>query len=188
MHGRAFLRTVLLIPLVSLATAFAVVGARGGLSTTGQVSRPAPAPRSGDEIMVVLLISETCPGAQDPEFRAGVRRAMAAVTDRALETGHRAVFVGVSLSSNTTSARRFIGDFAQFDEIVVGRGWLNSQAIRLFWRDSPGPAGVPQLVLMRRRIDVENGTIQVGRDSLLMRLTGVDEINRWSTAGAPLAL
>ena len=109
--------------------------------------------------------------------------------DRGMLTeGLRSSFIGVALAGNTEGSRRFITEFGPFDEIVVGRGWLNSAVVTYVWRDPDGSAGVPQLILVRRTVTVNERGINVSPDSLLFRLTGARAITSWAQSGAPLNL
>lgn len=144
--------------------------------------------RSGDEIVAVFLVTRNCPAAQSGEFRSALSEALSSVREAARVKGVRSHFVGVMLSPNTAANRKFIVELAAFDEIHVGPGWLGFGAITYFWRDLPGLASVPQLVLLRRRIEVGAEGISVSPDSILFRLDDADAISRWAQAGAPIEL
>jgi hypothetical protein len=94
--------------------------------------------------------------------------------------------VGVLIGENKPTAERFLANFGDFDEVVIGRGWLNSAAVSLMWRDAPGEASVPQLVIISRHIGLNNSQLLISPDRLLVRLHGSDNILRWLAAGRPL--
>lgn len=187
-HAKGLFRWGALAALASLLIATVTLIVEGTLP-----SRSAPAPyvprsRSGDEIVAVFLITETCPAARREDFKISLRTALEALRETASVRGYRTVFVGVAIGGNTRSAQRFISEFAHFDEVMIGRGWLGFGATSYVWRDIPGAAAVPQLVVLRRRIEISSDGISISPDSLLLRLTDADDIIRWSSAGAPLDL
>ena len=74
-----------------------------------------------------------------------------------------------------------------FDEISVGRGWVNEHVKRLVWQDTTRSASVPQIVLLSRMLAAElkpNMAIKVSGDSLVGRLVGYADIVRWVERGA----
>lgn len=100
----------------------------------------------------------------------------------------RTAFVGVAIEGNTEASRHFIANFGEFDEVVVGRGWLSSAAVTYVWRDPRGFGGIPQLILLRRNITVNDTTISVSPDSLVLRLIGERAISAWAKSGSPVDL
>lgn len=98
------------------------------------------------------------------------------------------IAIGVLVGPNTARTRRFIAGFGDFDEVIVGRGFLNSAVMQYVWRDIEGPADIPQLILISRNVEVARNAIRVSPDSLLFRLGGSADIIRWGKAGAPLTL
>ncbi len=171
--------------LIAVPTFYFVGRLRGEL--TG-MEVPTRAPVSGTELVAVFLINESCFAAGSTEFRNAIRIGLKAFEDSGEARGVQTSLMGVALAPNTVKARRFIANFGQFDEIVVGRGWLNSGAIRFFWRDFPGVAGVPQLIVFRRTVIVRDSIIDISPDSVLFRLSGAQAIINWSRAGSPIEL
>ena len=147
-----------------------------------------PPLRSGSELVAVLFITPSCAAANDETFKANFRQAFTLLRQHAARHGFTSVVIGVSLSANTAESRRFLVGLAPFDEISIGYGWLNSGAIDLVWRDHPGISVIPQLVILQRKIDVRQSAVLVSQDSLLLRIGGVEDINRWVLAKAPLNL
>lgn len=75
---------------------------------------------------------------------------------------------------------------SDFDELIVGHGWLNVGAIHYLWDDLPSEAATPNLAITRRRIefDENTGRLLPANEELLIRLIGLGEIRRWAANGA----
>lgn len=158
------------------------------LAVSKSTSDLARTSRSGDELVAVLLITPTCGAAQSESFKESLRQALAGFRTVARVHGYQPYVVGVALSSNSERTLEFISSLAVFDEVVVGRGWLSSGAVSYIWRDIPGVASVPQLLLLHRRVEVSADGWFISPDSLLLRLTGAGDIAQWAAAGSPLDL
>jgi hypothetical protein len=143
-------------------------------------------PVDGTEIVAVFLVTEDCPAGSTPGFDEELKRAIASLRSETRSTGRRFIYVGAGLSANTRRTREFMARFGPYDELVVGRGWLNSAAVYYMWRDIPGQARVPQLVILQRSIEVLPEGTRVSPDSVLLRLSGVEAIRAWAAAGTPI--
>lgn len=168
-----------------------------GISQVGiRVFSPRAAPRAGSvapqsekQLVAVLLITPDCEAAHTRDFKTVLWFGLDSLRNLARRRGYRPSLVAAALSANSESVRSFILNLGPFDEIVIGRGWLNTAALQYVWRDVPGISAVPQLVIVRRDVSVSpEGAVAVSSDSVVMRLTGAEAIMRWSRAGAPLDL
>jgi hypothetical protein len=136
--------------------------------------------KTGDEMLVIFIGGSFCGGSAQPGLReavATVNREMAATARAA---GRRFVSVGVAMDWSVEDGVRFLHEFGKFDELVVGRNWLNSAVVRYVWRDVPGSATLPQIVVVMRHVTVAPTTIAVGDERLLVRKLGADEIIDWA--------
>jgi hypothetical protein len=145
-----------------------------------------PPVRSGRELVLVFIGSTVCAPSRQPGFNKVVREVAEQLRIKAYAQGRRFELVGVALSGSTAEGVQFLSDFGPFDELIAGRGWLNSGATDFVWRDLPGTSAVPQLLVLNRNIDVSRRGIRISPDSLVIRVTGVERIRSWSAAGAPL--
>ncbi len=100
------------------------------------------------------------------------------VGGRAAVQGFRPFFIGVAAEKSLNAGLRFLNAMGQFDEIVVGGDWMNEEAVRYFWRDIPGRASLPQIVVVRRSVKI-GPPDDVGEEEVLARLIGTTEIERW---------
>lgn len=173
---------------------FALGGGVAANVLWGGWSRPVPdvskvaRPRSGDQLVAIFLITKTCPAAKREDLRQAFNAGLLALRDSTKAHGLVAHSIGVALTANNEDTRRFISEYAPFDEISVGNGWLNSAAIAYVWRDLQGVGAVPQLILVLRHVRVNPQEMAISPDSVLLRLSGADNILRWAKSRAPFRL
>jgi hypothetical protein len=67
----------------------------------------------------------------------------------------------------------------KFDEYSVGNGWLGLAAQHFIVRDLSGEPMVPQVIVVSRAVN-PGSPPRVGEDSIHVRLSGVDQIERWA--------
>lgn len=138
---------------------------------------------SGTEIVLVLTVGSFCPSCRDPKLPnavAGIRKTLG---ERVSRESARLVDVGVSVDPVGGPGLTFLRRFGPFDEISVGRGWLNSGAIAFVVRDSRGELAIPHLAILSRRIDVGQTDLRVSQDSVLARYVGTNAIVRANERG-----
>lgn len=76
--------------------------------------------------------------------------------------------------------------YGAFDETTAGHGWFNEGIRRYVYEDLPGPAGTPQIIIVRRTLAVEGDQRSVANERVLARMVGLGEIQEWVEAGAPI--
>jgi hypothetical protein len=86
---------------------------------------------------------------------------------------------------------RFLGRFGEWDQVVLGRNWMNDYVVRLMWGQEDIVPVTPQLLLITRTVDLPDqlgpdARIRFKGDTVAMSLTGVKEIVEWVDAGLPL--
>ena len=69
--------------------------------------------------------------------------------------------LGVSVDFAQEAGIGMLKRFGPFDEILVGRGWQNLAALRYVWGDLPGPAAVPQILVLDRKVLWDGATLSV---------------------------
>ena len=134
---------------------------------------------SGTEIVMVFIASSDCVGINDPRLAPALNAIRAGLQRQANHNGNRLVPVGVSLDLDHREGLRLLERLGPFEEVVLGRGWLNSGAIRYIWEDIRGYPGIPQIVVTTRTV-VASRTVQVYNEELFARKVGVAQIVTWS--------
>ena len=159
--------------VTALSIAVATVSYRS--LTTEVQPRPA-ALTSGREWQVVVVGAASCAASNHPEVQAAIRRIIATVRMHAQMAGENVSTAGVAVDWNHATGLEFLNRIGHFDEISIGRNWMNQVAIRYIWRDLRGPGLIPQVLLISRSLEVMNSGFLVGTDSVVKRLAGGEEI------------
>lgn len=139
--------------------------------------------QSGEELLLVFVGASSCGAHRRQGFAEVVEAAKKALADRAQREGHSFAAVGVALDWAAEDGLTFLRAFGQFDELLVGRNWLNTGAIKYIWKELPGRAAIPQVLVVRRRIQVGRTGITVSHEELLLRRVGVHAILAWADVG-----
>jgi cell division septation protein DedD len=139
--------------------------------------------RKGREIVLVLVGAAFCGAQREPGFPQAVEDAKLRVRDQAAARGAQFRAVAVSLDWKTDEALSFLEGFGAFDELTVGSNWLNDGARRYIWRDLPGPAAVPQLLVVERDVETEP-QVQVRNERVIKRISGALPVIAWVKDGA----
>jgi hypothetical protein len=104
-----------------------------------------------------------------------------------MEAGAYYSTVGVSDEWSTARAWGLLKEFGPFDEISVGRNWLNT-GVKRFVTDLAGEAVVPQVVVIAEDVRVDTLPFVYGKPVELLRVVGVDGMRAWASAGFLVSL
>lgn len=171
------------------AMPWAVLGATLAWLTYGVVDRQEvdgyrPDGSLGDtvrttDLLVAFVASSNCAGSSRSDLPPALDEMRTILQNRAHGRGHRFSAIGVSVDWDVDAGVEFLMKLGAWDEILVGRQWLGMGATTFVWRDKPGDASLPQVILFQRSIRVGKTRIEVGQDSVLKRVVGVDSIISW---------
>jgi len=173
------------LPVVAVAGSIAF-GA-GVLAATPGSRHPVNAARfnrvtgaeDATETLVVFLVSSFCGASQDAQLKQAMREDRSRMLAEATRRGSHVRFVGEASEGSFDWGIRLVTEFGTFDELVLGSGWMNQALIQYVWRDLPGPASLPQMVVLRRTVHLAENDIGVGHDIVVRRLVGKAEIRDW---------
>lgn len=146
---------------------------------------PAARTDSGSELVFIFVGSSSCSWSNKPELRDLVRTARLAVRDRSIAEDMGFAAVGVARDVVASKGVAHLATFGEFDEVMAGRGWLNSGVLRYIYGDLPGPAATPQILVVERRVVVDRGERSIADERVVARLTGLAEIRMWVDSGMP---
>jgi hypothetical protein len=96
--------------------------------------------------------------------------------------------VGVALDWHPTAGVALLQPIEEFDEIIVGNNWTNSAAQQFIWADTSAAPGLPQVVLVQRKVTPGADRIAITDQRVISRLVGAGQIQAWVAQGARLAL
>lgn len=133
----------------------------------------------GTELLIVFIGASDCAAASAPWFPETFRSLGESLATQANQAGMRPVRIGVALDSDRKAGLAFLDRMGEFDEISVGRSWLNQASLRYLIRDIPADAAVPQVVVLAHSIATEDSWMIVSPEVLLERKIGLQEIQDW---------
>ena len=141
--------------------------------------------RLGENIerLIVFVGSSTCPSSTRETLRDDLR----ALASELRNPNNAAVivrFVGVSTDDDPAIGSVFLTSIMPFDEIVAGRGWVNTGTDRYVFRDSTPMLVIPQVLVFERRMRADSTSIQLEVLQLRAQIVGADSIHSWVTNGA----
>lgn len=168
---------------VSPAPVAAALASPARSDAARSVYKPAGSLESGEEIVLVFIGASFCNALNTPGFPGVMEAAKLRVQEHARASGMHFRAVGVALDWRPADGMAFLARFGEFDEVTAGGNWASDGATKYIWRDLPGDADVPQVLVLRRSIRADR-TIQVGEDHVLKRLLGTTAIQEWVAAGA----
>ena len=143
---------------------------------------------AGEEVLMIYVGSSTCRWSNATELPGLVRKLKVDLQARVLESGYGFATLGISSDLSPVAGWRHLQAFGRFDEIVAGRGWLNTGLTRYVYGALPGQAATPQVILVQRRVTSERGNRAITHERVLLRRIGLDEIVDWVSAGAEVLL
>lgn len=142
----------------------------------------------GPQLMVVYVGASACKPCRSPEFKVALRKALFLGSERAKEQGASYFTSGVALDETKAKGLDVLEPHEQFDELLVGGGWVGTGASRYIWADTSVVGAIPMLLVVKRTIGQgsDNRYSGLGSEDVLVRLTGVSEISSWISRGAPI--
>lgn len=94
--------------------------------------------------------------------------------------------VGVNIEWDPQLGYEFLQRFGRFDEISLGRRWLNS-SVNAYITATLSDQSLPQVIVVRQRVAADNPPLRVLPPTRLLSIVGRDRIQRWVKDGARIA-
>lgn len=111
----------------------------------------------GDELVMVFLTSYACGPSQRPEVIESVKEIKRRLASYADSVDRPFSAVGVSAGWDVDAGIEHLQKYGAFDEIISGRSWHNTAAVRYWHRKFPAEASTPQIVLTEQRVEMVQG-------------------------------
>jgi hypothetical protein len=153
----------------------------GGVAAGRAFIRPTSAKidtrvETGRQLLLVVFAPTSLP---DSDFGAEVRGAVPRLRELAAERGYRLSTIGVSDDWRIASGLEKLSRLGPFDEVIVGRNWLNS-GVELYVNGPGAEPAVPQVVVVLRDVDVSVLPIKYGPTIEIARYVGRSPIAEWA--------
>lgn len=147
------------------------------------------------ELVLILLSSANCPCNDNKDFAPTIRQIKSELATRAKAKGVTFVSIAVDMNAGAEDGVRYYVDhktqsglaidLGKWDEISVGRRWLNTVAIQRVWQDKEGIASMPQLIVVEQRVSQNSKGFSVLNSTVVKRLSGTSAFMTWLAQGMP---
>jgi hypothetical protein len=138
-------------------------------------------------IVLLVLTKSTCGACTSPAFRTAIRSVVQLYRLQTSSSGRKLHVHGVAADTDVAKAISFLSGLGTFDEVSVGRGWLNSSSYGAFWSNRKASPTVPQLLVIHETVQVGSFGVQILKSDTVLRLEGLDAIERESRAVRSIA-
>lgn len=169
---------VLVLPVV-FAVSAGMGYARGKLLPAGP-GAAATGIETSDERLLVLISSSKCGFSNADEMPDLVRAIRERVRTSAGDE-RRFVTVGIAKDVDVTAGLNHLAKFAPFDEVMAGRSWANIGVLKYVWKDLPGTAATPEIVIVDRRLIHDGTGPRVENEKVILRVTGLQELRDFAS-------
>jgi hypothetical protein len=134
------------------------------------------APDTGVQEVAVFVGASWCRASAFPELKDSLPNVLKKLEGEAKSRNHWFTSIGVSLDQPARKGIDWLGEYANFGELIVGGGWANYGAIDLIWSDSLSVVELPQLIVLSRPILASSPRMKFGPITIRERLRGVEPI------------
>lgn len=139
---------------------------------------------SGRHLLLVYVGSASCAWCNHPSLPGYLDIVRDSLETRATARGWAFVSIGVAANWGVDAGIDHLRKMRPFNEVAAGMSWLNSLALRYLFRDIPGEAATPELLVLTRGVRQSEtlqvqATIDIGQEILLARKIGLPEIEHW---------
>lgn len=161
-------------------------------------TRPAPVNpvRNGQHLIAYVVVASDCGFSTRPDVEDAVRHLRDVLLAAHGQSYAQVSVVALDVDQDVATGLEFLKQFQKhhsgpvFDQVSVGGVWVNDGFVNLGWRERLATGATPEIDLIERPVDshhyLVDWTVSIGRDALLLRVAGYDQIARWVQEGAPL--
>lgn len=141
--------------------------------------------RPDNELLFVYIGSSTCGPSNSDDVRESVHYAKRQLSELAEADTVAFAAIGIATDLDSANGLAHLRTLGLWDEVVSGRSWRNAGSEKYVYRDMPGVAATPQVVIVLR--SVEHGRWSTPIEKVVVRKVGVREIGDWVARGLPLS-
>lgn len=127
----------------------------------------------------VVVFKSTCGVCASGAFRRELSQLRSVAEEHATRTGRILRFLAVGADDNWRRSFQLVEELGPFDEVAVGGGWLNAEALSAFWQGTDAEPVVPQVLVIEESIEARPDWITVVRSDTIARLRGLSKIAEW---------
>lgn len=136
------------------------------------------------ELNLVYIGASWCAPCRRDSLKQTLEELKLVLYDRAKEENMNYSVIGVSNDQSIQEGLELLNSTGYFDEVIIGKKWINSGSIDFIWDQKEVKPAVPQIIVFNRSLKFEEGII-AGEKNIMVRKVGVREIDQWFEDGAP---
>jgi len=144
---------------------------------------------NGHELLFIYIGSSSCAASNIDELRNLTKRAKIHLEKLASSRGKSFFTMAIGIDLKPQNGYDHIRKFGLFNEVHVGRGWMNDSVVKYIWQEYPGAPATPQIIVLEREIHspTEFGDrFSVNNENILVRKVGYLEIRDWANNNFPI--
>lgn len=128
-------------------------------------------------LVVVFVSASFCAANGTEGFEEGVKSVMAKLKERGPGLGYDRVHtIGLSVDVHAVDGIEYLSKFGNFTEIISGANWTNSGSIRYLLKKNNVGLVIPQIVILRRRVNRRQRGLNIIEEDVVAVLKGADRI------------
>lgn len=161
-----------------------LLGFNGPIGGDGRATELAPV-NGGPELVFLYIGSSTCAPSNAPSLALALEQLRQIVRAEAEGRGVGFATIGIARDRSAKAGIDHLSQFGTWDEVLSGRGWLNTGVIKYVYDDLPGEAATPQVIVLERSVR-RTPTVAIEHEAVVFRRVGLDEITRSVELGRSL--
>lgn len=134
----------------------------------------------GRYLRFIYIGSYNCVYSNNPETHKKIRFLKNFLREYAHDHDMKYISNGISVDRNSNLGIKFLAKTGPYDVIVSGASWYNLGANYYVWKDIPGSASTPQVLITLTKYSIESGAREIGdinrKEKLLFRANGIQDI------------
>ena len=131
----------------------------------------------------VVFLFATNGHPDDERLERGIPAAIDSVRKFAKARGSHFTTVGVNIAWNTERGGEFLSHFGRFDEVSLGRRYMNSAA-DVYINNTGGEQSMPQVTILAQDVTALAARFSMRPPRPVLRLLGREQIARWMQDGS----
>ena len=136
------------------------------------------------ELNLVYIGASWCKPCVQDSLKQALEEAKITFYERAKEMDMNYSVIGAANNQSVQKGWDFLNNSGYFDEVVIGKQWINSGSLEFIMKPKDVKPAIPQIIVFSRPLRFEED-IKVGNKKILVRKIGAVAIQKWVEEGMP---
>lgn len=137
------------------------------------------------ELTLIYIGADTCSPCHAPSLKQALENVKVKLLKFAESNDLQFSVIGIANDISIDRGLDFLKNSGYFDEIIVGKNFLNTGTVDYIWNNDQTDYEIPQVIVFEREITIGDN-ISVGPKNYVAKYSGKDEIEEWVKNGAVL--